>query len=186
MASGFSKRMGKNKLLIEIDGIPILERVIRAAIGSKLHEIILIYRESQVKEMGDKYGIKTIENLKAHLGQAEGMKLGIESTSDTDAYMFLVGDQPFLTKDLINQLLDKFDRIEAPIVVPYYGDKRGMPILMSSEFRDDLLEVQGDKGGREIVEKNLHRVHRLQVNDYLLYLDMDTEEDLKRILKKDS
>ena len=69
LASGFSNRMGHNKLLIEVDGIKVIERVINACKKSLVDEIILIYRLEELKVLGEMHGIKTIFNPNAHLGQ---------------------------------------------------------------------------------------------------------------------
>ena len=69
MASGFSNRMGKDKLLIEINGKKIIEWVIIALKDSNLDEIILVYRTEEIKKIGESYGIKTVLNPNAHLGQ---------------------------------------------------------------------------------------------------------------------
>ncbi len=59
LASGFSKRMNRDKLLMEIDGVPMVERVIQRAVESRLDEVILVYRVDEVKRIGKKYGIQT-------------------------------------------------------------------------------------------------------------------------------
>ena len=54
LASGFSKRMNRDKLLMEIDGVPMVERVIERAVESRLDEVILVYRVDEVKRIGKK------------------------------------------------------------------------------------------------------------------------------------
>ena len=57
MASGFSKRMGHDKLLIKIENIPLIERVIKAANSSLLNETILVYKDDRIRELAEKYNI---------------------------------------------------------------------------------------------------------------------------------
>ena len=42
LAAGLSTRMGVPKLTLEIEGIPIIRRVVRAALESELHRVILV------------------------------------------------------------------------------------------------------------------------------------------------
>ena len=133
-ASGFSRRVKKDKLLIEIDNMPVVERVIKAAVESKLDEVILIYRDPRLKEIGEKYKIKTFENKKASLGQSEGLKLGVRHTSQDHDFMFLVGDQPFISGDYINLIIDNFHRNKWPIVIPYCNGNKTMPMIMARDF----------------------------------------------------
>ncbi len=90
---------------------PMVEWVIKAAVDSKLDEVILVYRTVKVKEIGTKYGIKTLYNPKAYLGQSEGLKLGVRYAQNSSAYMFLVGDMPYINSQLIDKLIDEYKRI---------------------------------------------------------------------------
>lgn len=180
-ASGFSKRMKKDKLLMKIQGEILIERVIKAAVESSLDEIILVYRQIEVKEIGEKYNIRTIYNENAHLGQSESMKLGIIEASDSDAYMFFVGDQPLITKELINKLIGEFKNTNINIVVPYYGEERGTPIIISSKYREELLRVEGDIGAREIVKNNPCDIKKVFISNILQGMDIDKEEDIQSL-----
>lgn len=185
LASGYSKRMKRDKLLMEINGMKIVERVIKSSKESFLDDIILVYRTEEVKEIGDKWGINTLYNPKAHLGQSESLKLGIREAKDSQAYMFLVGDQPFLNSELINRLIEEYRKNKASIVIPYYNGTKGTPTVFSSIYKDDLLNVQGDKGGRDIIKKNISLVKKVHIDDEKLGLDIDTPDCMKGLLNLD-
>lgn len=179
LAAGFSKRMGEDKLLMEIDGIKMVERVIKNCKESSLDEIILIYRKEEVRNIGEKYNIKTIYNPNAHLGQSESMKLGVKAAKANDAFMFLMGDQPFTTNELMDRLIEEYINNQNSIIVPYYKGKKGTPTIFSSKFKNQLLLVQGDKGGRDIIKENTSFVKEIYIDDEKLGLDVDTPIDLK-------
>ncbi|HHV38050.1 MAG TPA: nucleotidyltransferase family protein [Tepidimicrobium sp.] len=183
LASGFSKRMKKDKLLMEIHGIKMVERVIRACKGSLLDEIILIYRKEEVKSIGQKYGIKLFYNPNAHLGQSAGVRLGVNKAGKSDAYMFIMGDQPFINSYLINRLINEYKKNNSTIAVPYYNGKKGTPTIFSSAHREELLDVHGDVGGRDIIEKYSNEIIKVHIDDEKLGLDIDTFEDFRNILK---
>lgn len=183
LAAGFSRRMGEDKLLLKIDGESIIEKVIKASSRSNLDRIILVYRKDEVKEIGERYGLRTIHNENADLGQSQSMKVGIGESEESEAYMFIVGDQPFLTKELINILIEEYKKGQFPIVVPYFNGDRGMPMIMSSEYKEELLNVVGDKGGRKIVRDNLLKVKKVHIEDQSIVMDLDTPEDFEIISK---
>jgi len=106
MASGFSRRMKRDKLLMKINNKQIIKYVIEAAKESNLDEIILVYRREEIKNIGKNYNIKTIYNEKAHLGQCQSIIKGIEEARGS-GYMFLAGDQPFINYILINKLIEE-------------------------------------------------------------------------------
>lgn len=178
LASGFSRRMKKDKLLLEIEGVPLVERVIRACVKSNLDEIVLIYRKKEVGDIGKKYHIKTVFNERAHLGQSEGLKLGVEKSAVPSAYMFFVGDQPFISSELINMLIAEYIRTKSEILVPFYKGNRGMPTIISSIYKDELLNITGDRGARDLVNKYIHKVRKIYIEDERLGMDIDTPEDM--------
>lgn len=174
MASGFSNRMGRDKLILEINGIPIIERVIKVVKKSTIDEIILVYREERIKEIGIKNTIKTIYNDKAELGQSESIKIGIKNSSlNSEGFMFFVGDQPFINTEIINRLIMAFKEGKYSIVVPEYNGKRGNPVIFSSKFKKELLEIKGDIGGRDIIKKRYNDVKIVSINDSIAGRDID-------------
>lgn len=178
--SGFSRRMGTDKLLLEIDGDKIIEKVIKACKESNLDKIILIYRNKEVMEIGRKYNIKTVYNERAEYGQSESMKLGVKEAEDSDSYMFLLGDQPFIYPELINQLIKEYRNSGLPILVPYYNNVRGVPVIISSIFKGEILKIEGDKGARDLIKDNASKVKKLYIDDEKPGIDIDTQDDYEK------
>jgi len=182
LASGFSKRMERGKLLLDVGGIPLIERVIKAAKFSLLDDIILVYQSDRVRDIGEKYRVRTVCNNSAHEGQSAAVKLGIkESRPDTDAFMFLLGDQPFLDPTTINILIEQFMRNQHQIIVPVYNGKRGNPVIFPTLFRDELLAIEGDRGGKVIVKKMEDRTRFVPIEKSAPGIDIDTQEEYERI-----
>jgi len=77
LASGFSKRIKEEKLLLKVEGVPLVERVIRAAQTSLIDELILVYRRDVIKEIGRHYDLQAVYNPHAERGQSEAVKVGI-------------------------------------------------------------------------------------------------------------
>src|SRR6056297_1278107 len=104
LASGYSKRFGKkDKLLYKINGKFIIEWVCDNAVNSDLDEVILVYRNEKINNIIQENKIKKIKNEKAYKGMSESMKIGIKtSNKNTKGYLFLMGDQPLINIDIIN------------------------------------------------------------------------------------
>lgn len=183
MASGFGKRMGKNKLLLDYRGKTIIEHVILASKASVLHEIILVARDSGIINIGYENKVKTVLNNNADLGQSESIKLGINNANSPDGYMFLTGDQPLITSDIINILVSRFKDNKNKIIVPLCSGKRNSPVIFPWDLAGELLELEGDRGGRDIINKYLERVEFVTVEKSELLMDIDTYEDYIKILK---
>ena len=71
--------MGVDKLMLPIDGIPIIERVISAASRSRLKEVVLVCGSDKTAAIGGKYGVRTVENTETTLGQSYSVRLGLEN-----------------------------------------------------------------------------------------------------------
>lgn len=183
LAAGFSNRMGKDKLLIKIKGEKIIERVVHACVQSNLNKVILIYRKQEIKEIAERYKIIAIQNNQAYKGQSESMKIGIKNTNDDSSYMFIVGDQPFINPETINRLIKEYKGYKSTIIIPYYGGERGMPIIISNRYKDELLNVTGDKGGRDIIEKYFQKARIVNIENIKIGKDIDVPQDLDKLEK---
>lgn len=179
MASGFSRRMKTDKLTIEIDGEKIIERVIKATVNSQLDEIILVYRTDEIKEIGEKYNLKCIYNPVAHLGQSASVIIGTKNSNPESALMYFVADQPYLNTKVIDRLINEYRNKEGTIIIPYFNNVFGMPIIFPPRFRPELLNVLGDKGGREIIQNYPDLLKIVHFKDEILGMDMDKPEDIQ-------
>ena len=130
LASGFSRRMNREKLILPVEGVPMLERVIRAATASDLDEVLLVYKKNVIRALGQKYGLLLVNNPHPEDGQSAAVKAGVKHAhQESLGFMFLVGDQPFLSMATINRLMSVFNTDKSRIVVPVYGTRRGNPVI---------------------------------------------------------
>lgn len=182
LASGYSKRMGKNKLTLSLNKKAIVEYVMDSILSYNFNDIVLVGRDEHVLKLCEKRGIKTIFNDKAICGQSESIKLGIINSCDADGYMFFTGDQPFIDTDTIRLLAFYFRMYNDSIIVPAYNSKRGSPVIFPKKFKDELLCLEGDTGGRTIIDRHKDDVHFIELDSQLPLLDIDTPEDYENIL----
>jgi molybdenum cofactor cytidylyltransferase len=182
LASGYSKRMRRDKLLLEFNNKPAVENVIIAAKKSMLSRVILVYRNDKVKAIGEEQGVETIKNNRAYLGQSESVKLGVSDADNVEGYLFLAGDQPLISTQFINILIKEFEVSTKEIIVPKYNDKIKMPILFSSKYREELLASEGEQGGHEIIQNNPEDVMYVDVKYSCDVADFDHYEDYLRFL----
>lgn len=184
LASGLSKRMGVNKLLLPVGGVPAVERVIAAACRSGLEEVILVCSSDEVASIGSRYGVKVVHNTSPGLGQSRSIRLGVQSSCRTaDGFMFLLGDQPLITEKVIDRLVESFVPEDCSAVVPLYNGIRGNPVIFSSSLRKKLMDIKGDTGGRVLLEELEGRIVTVGFIDEKPGLDIDTREEYEALLK---
>lgn len=182
LASGFSNRMGQDKLLLKLGQTPIVEKVIHAAVESLLDEVILVYRRKMVKAIAAAYEVKTVFNSKAKTGQSASVIKGIlASTPDTHGFLFMMGDQPFITAEAINHILACHVKAPKQIIVPTYNGKNGNPVFFPSVYKNELLKIRGDNGGRHIIRAAGAGVTHVQMKYPHHGYDIDTPEDFAKL-----
>ena len=97
-----------------------------------------------------------------------------------------MADQPFVSKETIKKIIDSFyiDRNkETLIVAPFQEEKRGNPMLFSSQLRDKLLKIVGDKGARDIYKKTNDKfpltIKKVKIDEINTFYDFDTKHDFE-------
>jgi molybdenum cofactor cytidylyltransferase len=178
LASGLSRRMGSDKLLLPVDGIAIVERVMQATDASLLDDILVVYQNPVVRKLAERYRIRQVYNPDAALGQSASVKAGVlAALPQTQAYMFLTGDQPRLGAAPINLLIAAWQNRKDHIIVPVYGGRRGSPVIFPAHFRGQLLAFEGDTGGRAVIEQAPDMVLCVDMPDADAGIDIDTPEE---------
>lgn len=185
LASGLSKRMGTDKLLLTVEGVPVIERVIAAASDSRLREVILVCTSAAVASIGEKYGARIVINNAPELGQSNSIRLGVRNSDRASAgYMFLAGDQPFINKNVINGLIEGFGT-ESSAVVPFYNGIRGNPVIFNSRFKEKLMGLSGDSGGRVLLDELKDSIIKVGFTDEKAGMDIDTREEYEALVRQE-
>lgn len=177
LASGFSTRMGKNKLLMKINNEEIIRRVIKEVKKSNISNVILVAREKEVLDIGKEENINVVENINADLGQSSSIKYGVSNSDIDEDFMFFCGDQPFIDYNSINKLIEASKELNDSIVVPNIGKRTGSPVIFSKKLKNELSLLNGDVGGKEIIKKNKDKVIYVEISNELFFEDIDTKED---------
>ena len=179
MASGFSRRMGNDKLLMEIGGVPIVQSVMSAALKSRLSKIVVVCRKREVSELAGEMGIESVKNEKADKGQSESIKAGIRAIEgdEFDGHMFIQGDMPLLKSGIIDMLIQKSIENPSAIIVPTYEGVRKSPVIFPKDLKEELLRLQGDTGGRIVIKRHYERVSLVETGSSLCARDIDTMDD---------
>lgn len=199
IASGFSHRMGRSKLDLELGGRTFLQRVMDAATGAAgVGQTLVVVRpedESQVQGFGSEANsdsatdnseprVEVMPNPRAVEGQSASIRLATERlTADPrcEAAIFAVVDQPFLTSEVFDRLIGAWRVGSGEILVSSYDGQRGNPVLFARRFFGDLLQLAGEVGGRDVIRRYPDAVHEVLMPDPLAGRDVDTWEEYQQI-----
>lgn len=188
LAAGLSTRMGAPKLTIEIEGTPIISRVVRAALASELHRVILVVglTDSRIMEalgpVAEDPRLSRVVNPHPEAGMSSSMRKGMESVDHEAAgIIILLGDQPGITGNIINELLAAFLREQTKIIVPYVLGRRTTPVIFPASLFPELMKETGDIGGRNVLKRHADLIVELEMGQDYDDADLDTPEDLEKI-----
>lgn len=182
MASGLSVRMGNCKLLMPYKNKPMIQWVMEAVEKSSLSPKVVVTGNEEIKALAKKVNLTVVVNEKGNLGQSESIKLGVSNSKEADGYAFIPGDQPFISTSFINVLIKEFEKDKNKIIVPIYKGARGNPVIFPKRFEDELLSLQGDVGGRVLLNKYKEYIQFIEIEEGELLLDIDTKEEYERLI----
>ena len=191
MASGFGKRYGTNKLITEFQGEPLyLHGLLSLQKAAKLLEedkiqckLFLISQYERVLSGSfDRVPeAERIFNEDSDQGITASLKLGTEvSRKDTDAFLYFVADQPCMRGETIAEFVRGFLKSGKGIGCVCAKGHRGSPNLFSRKYKTELLALEGDQGGRQIMQKHPEDIWMMEVDERELR-DIDHPADLKQL-----
>ena len=174
-AAGNSTRFGSNKLLHTMeDGRPMIASVLEAVRSLDVYKKILVTQYKEVADMAPDFDV--VFNDRPDLGISRSMQLGIEAAGDSDAYMFCVCDQPGIGTPTLEKLIQTYkeshEKGTADIVTLAWQGNMCNPKIFSSRYREDLMSLSGDTGGRQILAS-----HR----DSILLVEAESENEVRDI-----
>lgn len=178
LAAGLSRRMERNKMNLHIAGESMLQKVFDTVFGARFHEIIVVRSDETIPPRGR---FKSVINPDPALGISQSIRLGIDAADpETDGFVFLMGDQPFLEVDTLKRLKHHFVRRTMRIIVPVYDGVPGSPVFFPAFLKEELRSLTGDKGGRQVMEKHHELVVYDSLSDSREGLDIDTREEYEK------
>lgn len=184
LASGFSRRMDTDKLLLDFHGIPVIEHTMQAISLCSFDEKLLVQREDAYTEIALRYDFRSLKNPLASQGQSRSVQVGIHNSHRQSSFMFFTGDQPCLTAEIICRLFQVHREFPEDIIVPAVNGNYKNPVIFPSAFRTQLLSIEGDQGGRSIMKQYPDRVRQAVFEDALAFHDIDTRRDYEFLLEE--
>ncbi len=180
LAAGEARRFGGPKQLAPIGGVPMLERVLMAMEAVPALDplvVVLGARADEIRE-GMEFGAFDIVVAEDWAeGQAASLRAGVAALAEADEVMVCLGDQPFITPQVIAGTLDPDGR--APAVRPTYGGVPGHPVLLRRPVLRMVDDLRGDVGARDLLSS--YRVKTWEAGHLCDPSDIDTREQLERI-----
>jgi len=181
LAAGMSRRMGAAKQLTLLDGKPLLARTLENVRQSKADEIVLVlgHAAAEVQQQISTSGMKVVVNAAYQAGMGTSLRAGLAAISlQAKGVLVVLADQPFVKPETLDRLMAYQQEFHPQILIPLYKGFRGNPVLLDSAVLPELVSLNGDIGCRAIFGSHTAGIHKIEVDDIGILLDIDSQEDL--------
>ena len=171
--------MGRHKLLLPLGGESIARRTVRQVCDSGFDDVLVVLGNEceQVLATLDGLPIRHAINGDYRTGMGSSFRTAVEHLDGSDAAMFALADQPFVTATEYTAVLETYRQHTPPIVSVRFGTVMAPPHLFTREFFHELARLE--HGARSVLERHRDRATVLRFAPELL-LDIDTPEDYER------
>lgn len=183
LAAGVSSRMGRNKLLLRLDGESLLRRTVRGAIAAGLDPVIVVLGHEADRTRPELDGLSCTAVVNpdyARGGVHLSLRTGIAALPESaEAAVVMLADMPFVTTDMLATLTRRYRESGAPLVVSQYGDVHAPPTLYSRPLFAELATAEGPGCGKAVVRRHRDEAAIVEWPVERLH-DVDVPEDYDR------
>lgn len=160
LAAGASTRMGRNKLLLELNGETVVRRAARTAIEAGLDPVIVVTGHAREVVAGELDGLRcrTVFNGEHAHGTHTSVAAGIGAVEKTAsaAAVVMLADMPLVSAPMLRELVERYRASAAPLVASRYGGEvNAPPILYDRRLFGELREMDA-RCGRQVVRRHRH------------------------------
>lgn len=182
LAAGQSSRMGFPKGLLEWKGMPLLPYQIQQIQRSIIDQLIVV--------LGDHYDVyyplitlegpldKMVHNEQWKEGKSTSIRKGLAHIHESaQAILFINIDQP-ISHIIIKKLIGSFLEHGKGIYIPVHQSKRGHPILISSEYKHELMKIKEETQGlKHILQNHSADVYPIEVDEPSILYNFNSLSD---------
>jgi molybdenum cofactor cytidylyltransferase len=175
------------KMLLDIHGEPMLKRIVNAALDTENYPITVVVgaHKTHVVPILKDMPINITDNPHWQSGMASSIKMGLVGTylisKEIEGVIITTGDVPGVNASVFSALKSKAMTTDAQIIVSEYGNGRGVPALIKRALFEDLLNLEGDEGVRQLFSKYKDQIATISFKAGSF--DIDTREDYLSFLQ---
>ena len=186
LAAGQSRRMGAiNKLLAEIDGVPMVRRTAEAVLASDASPVVAVtgHEEERVRAALHSLPVTFAHNSEYTGGLSTSLRAGLAVLpDDIEGLLVCLGDMPRIGPAQIGKLIAAYEPAAGrEICVPVHRGKRGNPVLWGRRFFAEMDGLAGDVGARHLIGEHDDVVAEVEMDDDAVLTDVDTPAALAKL-----
>ena len=183
LAAGSSSRLGRPKQLINYQSKTLIKHSIEAAQHSAADALVVVLGcNSELIQRGiESKEVTVLVHAHWEEGMSSSMQCGLRyliETSQVEQVILMLCDQPYVSQELLDQLMKEKKSSRKGIVACSYAGTVGVPALFGKDYFPDLLALKGTEGAKKVILN--HQADTFLVDFPLGAIDLDTEEDVQK------
>jgi molybdenum cofactor cytidylyltransferase len=185
LAAGSSSRLGQSKQLLKFKGRTLLRYCAEVATQSICTKVVVVLgsqSELHARELHT-LPVEIITNHDWEKGVGNSLRFGVnyvvDNHSNATGILVLLCDQPAISAEHINHLINKFSFSQSKIIASVYRDTIGVPALFDISYVDQLRSISDSHGAKAIIQENRKDVDKISFPGG--EIDVDTKEDYNKI-----
>lgn len=184
LAAGAGSRFGGGKLLVPVRGKALYEHMIQKSRAFSGFPCFIVTGEEKIAEEAKKQGIVAVCNKEPEKGISRSICLGLEAViahcgNSIKGVLFSVCDQPGLGVPTMQKIFNTAMLHPGSIVCAGHAGRKGNPVLWDRKYFSELMALDGDRGGRQIMD-NYRAVLRIVEAEAEELIDIDRREDIRK------
>lgn len=183
LAAGRSTRMGEHKLLLTLNGRPLITYALLAAMESGAQNIIVVlgHDADAVRDALPEGTWRAVVCGDYGTGMSASLRAGLRAVEDdATGAVILLGDQPLITPAHLRAILARAATTPDRIIATQSQGRPSTPVYFPRALFGELMGVTGDEGGRSVVARHRDLLQVVGPYDDDEMLDVDDPESLRR------
>ena len=188
-AAGRSRRMGRDKQLLEIGGRPMLAAVLDVLERSRVCSVTLVTHSGITAHIETnqfaKLSVVINDDEQSHM--IDSVRMGIDAAchgceiAPSDGFLILPADQPGIDAADIDRCIAEFSTDATRIVIATHGERRGHPLIFPALLQSFVRSDACDGGLNALPRTHADRVVTVPCASLGVARDIDTPDDYKRL-----
>ncbi len=187
LAAGASTRMGTPKQLLVYRGRSLLRHITEIAVDSICQPVVVVLgaNAEKIRSQVSQLPIQVVENLQWTEGMSASIRVGIQLLNslpdNIEAVVLALCDQPFLSTQIINQLVEAYRSTRKPLIASEYAGTLGVPALFDRCLFPELIALKEAEGAKQIIKKYTDNIFRFPFPEGAI--DIDTPKEYEWLEK---
>ena len=182
LSAGESRRMGRDKALLEYRRTTFLGRII-AVLEPRVEPLVVVLgHHAEAIRQAVPSGPRVVVNANYQAGMLTSLQTGIrELPPDTEAALFTLVDHPAVAEETVELLIGEWEKARPLIAIPRHGARRGHPVIVKRQVLDEILALGPESSAKDVIRSHRDRTLFVDVDDPGVLYDIDLPEQYERL-----